>query len=521
MKQCSLWPVTETAQVPDPSDPPASPAPASPVHRGGEIGRGAGPVQSWLCAQLPLLALEVFTRADPDPGAAIVVAGQGRTQQVLAATEAAHRLGVQPGMRASAAHALGALQVYARDEVREGAALAELATWGGQFTPRISLAPPDAVLFEVQGSRRLFGDFERLRARLRAGLAALGYTCRLATAPVPLAATLLARAGRELHVGERARLAGALAGLPVELLGTDARTGAAIRALGVGTLGALARLPRAGLARRFGPGLVESLERALGRRPDPRPSWQPPARFEQRLELAQAVRETGPLLFAAQRLLLALAGFLRARDAGVERFVCRLEHDSGPATAVTVGLRAPARDARHLLGLLRARLEGTGLPAPVAALGLAAEALVPWPGAGEELFEDAPARPGARREALVERLRARLGEDAVSGLCLVPDARPERAWRACEPGETGAGMPARRRPLWLLAAPQPLALSGGTPRLRGRLTPVSGRERLEGGWWDGADVAREYFVAVDPGGSRLWIFRDLRTRRWYLHGIFD
>ena len=42
---------------------------------------------------------------------------------------------------------------------------------------------------------------------------------------------------------------------------------------------------------------------------------------------------------------------------------------------------------------------------------------------------------GLAREspALIERLRARLGHDAVYGLCLVPQHRPESAWRIAEP----------------------------------------------------------------------------------------
>ena len=51
---------------------------------------------------------------------------------------------------------------------------------------------------------------------------------------------------------------------------------------------------------------------------------------------------------------------------------------------------------------------------------------------------------------LVERLRARLGEDAVRGLTLVPDHRPERAWRFAAPGAPArdAATPARRATSW-------------------------------------------------------------------------
>jgi protein ImuB len=47
------------------------------------------------------------------------------------------------------------------------------------------------------------------------------------------------------------------------------------------------------------------------------------------------------------------------------------------------------------------------------------------------------------------------------------------------------------------------------------------RERIETGWWDGFEVARDYFVATTAKGERLWIYRELRgSRGWFLHGLF-
>jgi protein ImuB len=50
---------------------------------------------------------------------------------------------------------------------------------------------------------------------------------------------------------------------------------------------------------------------------------------------------------------------------------------------------------------------------------------------------------------------------------------------------------------------------------------LSGPERIETGWWDGGDVARDYYQARTSQGELLWIFQDRRNRDgWYLHGIF-
>jgi protein ImuB len=57
--------------------------------------------------------------------------------------------------------------------------------------------------------------------------------------------------------------------------------------------------------------------------------------------------------------------------------------------------------------------------------------------------------------------------------------------------------------------------------LQGPLSLQDGPERIESGWWDaGEEVARDYFIAEDPRGARLWVFRQRGSRQWFLHGIF-
>ena len=61
----------------------------------------------------------------------------------------------------------------------------------------------------------------------------------------------------------------------------------------------------------------------------------------------------------------------------------------------------------------------------------------------------------------------------------------------------------RPRPLWLTRQPLPLAEQNGRPALGGALTLGPERERVQGGWWEGADLARDYFVARTADGERV------------------
>jgi len=339
-------------------------------------------------------------------------------------------------------------------------------------------------------------------------------------APTPAAALLLAASGHDGIIDDLDTLRRALAPLPLALLGLDRRTLDDLAAIGLKDIGDLLRLPRAGLAERIGLDRVQQLERLLGERPDPRQPFAPPARFSAWLELPAEVPDAGALVFAGRRLIDELAGFLLARQGGVQRLRWRLAHvDQGP-TRFDLGSARPERDPERWLGLLRERLERLTLPAPVRAIALSSERLRPLPPApGELLAERAAVLPDLD---LLDRLAARLGAEAVRGLRLCPDHRPERAWRWCAPGEpAGPGLPRPDRPLWLLPEPLVLPVRDCRPWLDCPLDLGDGCERIETGWWDGAEVARDYYVATTTAGERFWIYREMwGERRWFLQGVF-
>ena len=73
----------------------------------------------------------------------------------------------------------------------------------------------------------------------------------------------------------------------------------------------------------------------------------------------------------------------------------------------------------------------------------------------------------------------------------------------------------------MLEEPKLLPTTRGKPFCEGVLRLIDGPERLETGWWDGDGIARDYFVACNPAGVHLWIYRDRRKKNsWYLHGMF-
>jgi protein ImuB len=473
----------------------------------------------WLCIRMPQLPLEVFSRAGNEQQP-LAVGHDGRRARVLLCNRAARERGVQPDIGVAAARALAHdLIVRHRDPGAEQAALQALAAWACQFTDRISLYPPAALLLEVQGSFMLFGGLDALLDTIRGGLATLGYTTRLASAPTPLAAVSLARCGSEQHIDAQEHLPTVLASLPVSVLDWEQPLIDRLDGMGVHQLGDLLRLPRDGLARRFGPHSLLYLDRMLGRCPHPLNLYQPPQRFIRRLPLPVEVEQTQALLFALQRLLQELCGWLRGQGAGIQRFDIDLYHRDQQVSRLKLQTRQPGRDAGQFTGLLRERLERLELPSPVIEIELRAAQTVPLDARSQDMFEH-DGKTG--QIELLDRLRARLGERAITGISAVAEHRPECAWRYTDPGNSEACSNGRQRPLWLLSVPRPLQTRNGHPQLQGDLRLESGLERIESGWWDGHEVARDYFVATNPAGSSYWIYRELTGERgWYLQGVFE
>lgn len=498
----------------------------------------------------PLLPLEALSlRLSPS-----AVVARGR---IVVADQAARLAGVEPGVKLSTALGLlPGLRVFERDQAVEAGALHDLACWAGRFTPAICLVPPSALLLEIGGCLRLFGGWRAIVDAVVAGCQAQGWQVNWGLAPTPLAARWLAVSGvMEAADGEeqsasRADLPGQvhpslletssndlddpvagwqkrLASLPLAVTGWPAEVLARLNAYGLRRLGELDSLPLAGLRRRIGSALVDEWLRALGAAPDPQAFFAFPEQFSAFCELPSRVDHAEGLIFAGQRLLAAMVGWLQVRQSNIRACSLHLTHDEGQVSVLPLHLAEACADESRLLRLLREHLGRLQLVGPVEALRLTADEVIAWRGDSGQLFAEAAAGEGT--SACVERLQARLGEQAVQVLAMRADHRPECATQTRHPlavysstTESTASSQALR-PLWLLPEPQALVARHHGPHWHGPLQLLTRAERLESGWWDQGeavgDQRRDYFVARNPQGQIAWIYRD--AQGWFLHGLFS
>ncbi|CAE6857283.1 DNA polymerase Y family protein [Paraburkholderia aspalathi] len=416
----------------------------------------------WIAVTLPLLSLEAVKPLEPLPDGSPAKPNRcesGETSQPPGAdsvTEArcyaladhAHivmpdfdalRAGVHVGQSRSYALALApGLRMLAADTARETQAFEAMALALLVYTPKVSLGHAHTLLLEVGSGLRLFGGLRALLSRVSATVAEFGYTARIACAPTAWGAWLLAQAhadrqGHRWHVIKETSLARVLDRLSVSLLPVSQADRDAFTYVGCATLADLRQLPRSGVVRRFGSGILDLLAQAYGARPDPRESFRAPASFHAQLELPSRVDSADALLFAARRLIVQLAGWLSAHHAALSGYTLLLEHElasrHAPKTSsLKVAWAIPSRDAEHLIWLLREKLNQTVLVAPVIELKLVADQIGEYAGRSDTLFP-MPESDGDSIARLLERLSARLGPENVLQMSVQDDHRPERAMR--------------------------------------------------------------------------------------------
>jgi len=409
------------------------------------------------------------------------------------------------------------------------AALEQLATRAQRFTPRVSLVPPDGLLLEVKGSLHLFGGADAMVRALEVDHVHAGLQPQLALAPTSLAAIVAARHSGSFRVTDHAQLVGQLSPLPLGPLRWPQEVVDRLARMGVRTIGQALRLPRAGFARRFGSEQLGELDRLTGRSADLRQRFQPRERFRRRRELTCELESSESILRALGPVLAELGGFLQARQCGLMELECLLRHRHASPSSCVLRLSAPLADVTRLGELLGERLSALALPEPVRSFELSSGALILRALTSKGLWRPGEhgGSAGTEPTELVERLRSRFGPEAVYGLRVLAAHRPESAWRATEPAQVSSAAraptpwPAFRRPLWLLSEPRRLREKDGLPQRGGSLRLTADAERIETGWWDGGAIARDYYVARDIHGVRLWVFRERSAPyRWFLHGVF-
>jgi len=426
-------------------------------------------------------------------------------------------------------------QLESLPEPQQQQHLQQLADLAGHASANVSLGPA-SLLLEIRSSLKYFGGIDSLHSELKSHIATQLRSWQLpedfhyAASPTATASLWLARSAHSLLVYRRKNLRTALGQLSTEVLNLGQEQSRRLHNMGIRYLRDIWRLPEAGLRKRFGSQFINQLRQALGKQPEPMEYYQPPPAFNIAYELPCETEELNRLLPVIDEFCAQLVDFLCRRDLSISQLSLSLLHEQQDVTQVNLALRRPTRSPVLLLQLLMTRLDNLVIPAPVTSLQLAAQRFDAYAGRSGDLIERHPTQSlqhdDQQFNQFLEQLQARLGAEPVQGVTCNAEHCPEYACSTTPFPELAGQTPSRPvasnpRPLWLLAEPQRLKIRNGRLHYRQPISILSGPERIESRWWSGQDVRRDYYVAREESGSRLWIYHEKAgQRRWYLHGIF-
>lgn len=521
-----------------------------------------------------MLPIEVFrrrrrgsAREQPNPRsigdspAILLVAAKGQRQVVSACCQTALRAGVRPGM--SIADARSAFPpdkalVAPDDAARTASALLALGHWAHRFSPRVALNPPDGLLLDITGCQRALGGEEAIVCAALSSLERFGVHAVGVIAPTYSGAAALARyavrgstrAGggvqREPHIITDSELRSAIEPLPVAALGIDGPTIAALAEVGIERLGQLIDLPRSVLPARFGDQVLLRLDRMLGRGIETIEPMRPDTPIRAALALDGPTHHMESIEAMVRSLVRDLCDQLAARELGALRLLLTLVRSDMPPATLLFTMARPTRDPAHLWSLIRPRLERTHLGFGIESVEVHAQQCGRIAHTQRAAWGDAPGSAGDDEALarLIDGLTNRMGRDRVLRGHRSESHRPERSavYRpAVERDRVDIAQresaPSRcvppPRPTLLFDRPEPAEVIALTPdgpvhRIVWRESSASvlaclGPERIGPEWWRVSRRrarTRDYFAIQDERGRWLWVFRELESSRWFVHGVW-
>jgi protein ImuB len=478
----------------------------------------------------------------PPDDLATVLATEGAHGPVIHAINRAARLaGIAPGARVVDMRAICPdLRVEYADIAGDRRTLDRLMLWSRRWCPWTVVDGADGLILDTTGSDHLLGGEAAMLEEMEARLSALGLTAQLAAAPTWGAAWALARHGPVRAICAEGGIAAAVERLPVAGLRLRGETLLLLQRLGLKTIGALAAVPRLSLARRFVRAALPAnpllrLDQVMGVMAEPVASVDAPVRIRAEARLAEPIQDPTHHL---PSLCDALCAQLHHRGLGCRKLHLTVYRTDGEVSMVDLVIAAPSRDARHLHGLFKGKLDRINPGFGFDLITLDAGMVEPLGTLQTRL--DGTAEHDLHLPRLIDRLAARFGTKAIRHPVLQASHVPERAENWGSSGTVNdTPPPARERPIRLLIKPEEIrvlyAVPEGPPaqfiwrRQTHRVARYAGPERIAPEWWNDRPGTRlrDYFKIEDQTGRRFWLYREGLHEdgrggdpRWFLHGMF-
>ena len=363
---------------------------------------------------------------------------------------------------------------------------------------------------------------------------------RLGAATTPIAAQVAAVRGEPLTLVKVGEDASFLAPHPVGVLAPPPPLRALLEGLGIATCGDLARLPRESVEVRLGADGVRCWKLARG--DDPRRLFSAPVRELPNASLEwvdYTLSDPERMLFIINALAGNVCDALEERGEGARLMGLVLFLASGGTCTRVMRSARPTASRTRWMRQVRELLDNLTLPDAVTGIALRAESVVARRSPQGDLFDRGFGSAGALEQTLAQIIddQGEILVEPESSAHPLLEARtrwlPRDPARVAEQRVEGRGAAIAPR-LALQLLPDPVGVLVEAEERRDHAMPrryrdgegwhelveAAGPDRVSGGYLTTA-YAREYFRGVRDDGLLVWLYRDAREDRWFLHGWWD
>jgi protein ImuB len=482
---------------------------------------------------IPHFQVQSLVRNEPElSGKAIAVvyseAGDPALQKVVEANGSAMQAGVEPGMTRLRLQHFPDVTVRQRSVPQENSAHAALLDGAGGYSPRVEDTAHDTVVIDLEGLDRLFGSYAEIAAQIYDQTILLGLQPNVVVAVNPDAAIYASRGFKGTRVIPHGMERKQLASIPLALLTPEQSFLETMVRWGLHTFGDFAALPPVKISERLGQDGVRLHTLARGASTRPLDPHKEPLRFEESMELDDAIAMLEPLRFVLARLLDQICHRLRMRHRATHEVRIHLD-----AYERVLQLPMPVCDPKMLVELLMLDLESH--PPKAAVTKVSVEAIPAKPRAVQNgLFVPLSPEP-EKLEVTLARIAHVVGKENVGSpealdthrpdafrihhfnsmkpVTPIPEPFPSLALRRFRPPLEATVRLRNGAPCWI-------AFHG----FFGPVTTASGPWKSSGEWWRQDHWAREDWdvrVRTQKGLLLFRIYCDPNNGCWFAEGVYD
>lgn len=416
-----------------------------------------------------------------------------------------------------------------------------------------SVDRPDCLFLDITNLWPLYGSEPQLLNQVIHHFYQAGYLARAAIADtLAVAWGLVRHAQKDWSIAPRSSELQPLKPLPIQSLRLQETTCETLRQLGVTNVGKLLQLPRSSLTARFGDEINLRLDQASGKTREVFQVIHAPNEYVAEEHLEWPVKDIATTMVIIQRLLDQLCQQLKSDAYGALQWQIRLTRQQASPVHLDLKLFQPTTTTDHVMQLVEMQMDHhpefrqTGTRknhlhrlSPIVEVHVRVTHGVPLAERQRKLFDEDPSLNRIALAQLINRLSSRLGQDQVTRPTLQSSAQPEFSFQLKPLVAPSRARSKKKSPPSHYVMARPLRLLNPAIELRpsspGQDLPTAfqkpdrstlrvnrhwGPERIETGWWRGRTTCRDYWRIESDRGAQLWVYRNRRTHRWYLHGEF-